>query len=135
MRSAQPLAVLDLDRLAHVDPRAVAVAALNKTRVQEGLAFAGEVKLTDFGIAKLATQKSVFYRVKGKVGYMSPEQARGEKLDQRSDLFSLAVCLYEALVGERLFVADLLSTASMIYAQPIRAPFPSRWVLHSPPAL
>src|SRR5690606_23942007 len=51
----------------------------------------GEVKLTDFGIAKASTHNSVFYRVKGKVGYMSPEQARNEPLDHRSDLCSLAV--------------------------------------------
>ena len=65
------------------------------------------MKLTDFGIAKASTHRSVFYKVKGKVGYMSPEQARGEPVDARSDLFSLGVVLYEVLVGERLFVGDL----------------------------
>ena len=87
---------------------------------------AGEVKLTDFGIAKLATQQSIFYRVKGKIGYMSPEQARGETLDHRSDLYSLAVCVYEALVGQRLFVADMISTPSMIYSQPVPPPSTTR---------
>jgi serine/threonine protein kinase len=80
----------------------------------------GEVKLADFGIAKASTHKSVFYRVKGKVGYMSPEQAYGRPLDHRSDLYSLAVCLHEMLSGERLFVADLLTTADQIYHQRIR---------------
>lgn len=84
------------------------------------LSGAGEVKLTDFGIAKASTHRSVFYKVKGKVGYMSPEQARGEPVDARSDLFSLGVVLYEVLVGERLFVGDIMSTASQIYAQPIK---------------
>src|SRR5262245_39171073 len=79
----------------------------------------GEVKLTDFGIAKANTHRSVFYRVKGKIGYMSPEQARGEKLDHRADLYSSAVCLYEILTGERLFVGDLSMTADQIYSQPI----------------
>ncbi|ACY16719.1 serine/threonine protein kinase [Haliangium ochraceum] len=80
----------------------------------------GEVKLTDFGIAKAATHNSVFYRVKGKIGYMSPEQARGEDLDHRSDLYSLAVCLYEVLTGERLFVhAGLTTSADEIYSQPV----------------
>jgi len=80
----------------------------------------GEVKLTDFGIAKAATHNSVFYRVKGKVGYMSPEQARSEPLDHRSDLYSLAVVLYEMITGERLFVhAGLTSTPEQIYGQPI----------------
>lgn len=82
----------------------------------------GEVKLTDFGIAKAATHNSVFYRVKGKIGYMSPEQARSEHLDHRSDLYSLAVCLYEGLTGERLFVhAGLTTSADEIYSQPVPA--------------
>ena len=59
------------------------------------LSHAGEVKLTDFGIAKAATHTSLFYKVKGKIGYMSPEQAKSESLDHRSDLYSLAVCMYE----------------------------------------
>ena len=87
---------------------------------------AGEVKLTDFGIAKASTHRSVFYKVKGKVGYMSPEQARGEPVDARSDLFSLGVVLYEVLVGERLFVGDIMSSASQIYAQPIQPPSQKR---------
>src|SRR6185436_87269 len=45
----------------------------------------GDVKLSDFGIAKASTFSSVFYRVRGKVGYMSPEQARNQPLDARSD--------------------------------------------------
>ncbi|HEX7842472.1 MAG TPA: protein kinase [Kofleriaceae bacterium] len=81
---------------------------------------AGEVKLTDFGIAKAATHNSLFYKVKGKIGYMSPEQARSEPLDHRSDLYSLAVCMYEVLTGERLFVhAGLTTSADEIYSQPV----------------
>jgi eukaryotic-like serine/threonine-protein kinase len=82
----------------------------------------GEVKLTDFGIAKASTHNSIFYRVKGKVGYMSPEQARSEELDHRSDLYSLAVCLYEVLTGERLFVnVGLTTSAEEMYSQPVPA--------------
>ena len=75
------------------------------------LSYAGEVKLTDFGIAKAATHTSLFYKVKGKIGYMSPEQAKSEPLDHRSDLYSLAVCMYEILTGERLFVHAGLTTS------------------------
>jgi serine/threonine protein kinase len=84
------------------------------------LSYAGEVKLTDFGIAKAATHTSLFYKVKGKIGYMSPEQAKSEPLDHRSDLYSLAVCMYEILTGERLFVhAGLTTSANEIYSQPV----------------
>jgi eukaryotic-like serine/threonine-protein kinase len=82
----------------------------------------GEVKLSDFGIAKAATHSSAFYRVRGKVGYMSPEQARSQPIDHRTDLYSVAVCLYEALTAERLFVGDLSTPADVIYAQPIVPP-------------
>jgi hypothetical protein len=82
----------------------------------------GEVKLTDFGIAKATTHRSVFYRVKGKVGYMSPEQARGEPLHPRSDLYSVGVSLFEMLTGERLHVPQSITTsADEIYAIPIPA--------------
>ncbi len=84
------------------------------------VSYAGEVKLTDFGIAKAATHNSLFYKVKGKIGYMSPEQARSETLDHRSDLYSLAVCMYEVLTGERLFVhAGLTTSADEIYSQSV----------------
>jgi serine/threonine protein kinase len=86
----------------------------------------GEVKLSDFGIAKASTHSSVFYRVRGKVGYMSPEQARNEPVDHRSDLYSLGVCLYEALTGERLFVGDLSTPPDVIYGQPILPPSKKR---------
>ncbi len=79
----------------------------------------GEVKLTDFGIAKATTHRSAFYRVRGKVGYMSPEQARNEAIDARSDLYSLAVCLHETLAGERLFIGDLTTPPEEIYGQPV----------------
>jgi serine/threonine protein kinase len=89
----------------------------------------GEVKLSDFGIAKAATHSSLFYRVRGKVGYMSPEQARNEPIDHRTDLYSVAVCLYEALTAERLFVGDLSTPADVLYGQPIVPPSQKRKVL------
>jgi serine/threonine protein kinase len=70
-------------------------------------AYSGEVKLCDFGIAK-ATLSKVNTKtgvIKGKVKYMSPEQALGRKLDHRSDIFSLGSCLYEMLTRIPPFTA------------------------------
>jgi serine/threonine-protein kinase len=63
------------------------------------LSYRGEVKLCDFGIAKAATTRVQTKTgvIKGKVKYMSPEQAMGRKLDHRSDLFSLGTVMYEML--------------------------------------
>jgi serine/threonine-protein kinase len=79
----------------------------------------GEVKLSDFGIAKAVTYSSVFYRVRGKVGYMSPEMARNQPIDARSDLFSLGVSIYETLIGERIYTGDLNTPPDKIYAQKV----------------
>jgi eukaryotic-like serine/threonine-protein kinase len=70
--------------------------------------YTGEVKLCDFGIAK-ATLSRVNTKtgvIKGKVKYMSPEQALGRKLDHRSDVFSLGSCLYEMLTRVPPFTAS-----------------------------
>ena len=71
------------------------------------LAYNGAVKLTDFGIAKASarTSKTLAGRIKGKIGYMSPEQCRGEDVCRRSDIFSLGIVLYEATTGARAFYA------------------------------
>ena len=70
--------------------------------------FAGDMKIVDFGIAKSDTKLSMAVetrsgRLKGKVPYMSPEQARGEALDARSDIFAVGVMLFELTTGKRLF--------------------------------
>ncbi|QQR80312.1 MAG: serine/threonine protein kinase [Deltaproteobacteria bacterium] len=65
----------------------------------------GAVKLTDFGIAKAASrhQETMTGVLKGKFAYMSPEQAGQLPMDHRSDLYALAIVLYELLTQERLF--------------------------------
>lgn len=65
----------------------------------------GEVKLVDFGIARAATKASHTDSgsLRGKLLYMSPEQAWGKSLDRRSDIFSLGVVFYEVLTGHPLF--------------------------------
>jgi serine/threonine-protein kinase len=67
----------------------------------------GGVKLTDFGIVRFTDmdRRTVTGQVKGKAGYMSPEQVRGEELDARSDLFNIGILLAELLLGEPLFRA------------------------------
>jgi len=69
------------------------------------ISYEGQVKVADFGIAdgeggQHETQAGV---LKGKYSYMSPEQSQGELLDNRSDIFSLGICLWESLTGHRLF--------------------------------
>lgn len=68
------------------------------------LGYDGSVKLADFGVmrhgGRAATEPGI---LKGKLGYMSPEQASGAALDHRTDLFALGIVLYEMTTGERLF--------------------------------
>lgn len=70
--------------------------------------FNGAVKVTDFGVATATahTRTTEAGGVKGKMGYLSPEQCRSEALDRRSDIYALGVLLYETTLGERLFYAD-----------------------------
>lgn len=66
------------------------------------ISYDGVVKITDFGIASARLVEEEDGVIKGKYGYMSPEQARGEKVDRRSDLYSLGVILWECLTGRAL---------------------------------
>jgi serine/threonine-protein kinase len=69
------------------------------------LSYSGEVKLTDFGLAAstLKLEKTAPGIIYGKVSYMSPEQARGEALDGRTDLYAAGIILWELLTGRQLF--------------------------------
>ena len=72
------------------------------------VSFSGEVKLIDFGIAQAITKRAKTNAgiLKGKFGYMSPEQVGGQHVDHRSDVFSCGIILYELLTGQRLFVGE-----------------------------
>jgi TonB family protein len=68
----------------------------------------GDIKLCDFGIAKAASKAShtLAGALKGKLQYMSPEQAWGRQVDRRSDIFALGILLFELLAGRKLFIGD-----------------------------
>ncbi len=71
------------------------------------VSYGGEVKVVDFGIAKAETHAKTSTGVlKGKISYMSPEQAWGKPIDLRSDIFSLGLVLYEMFTGDKLFKGD-----------------------------
>jgi len=85
----------------------------------------GEVKVTDFGIARVMTSsKTQTGVVLGTPSYMSPEQIAGQKVDGRSDLFSLGVVFYELLTGERPFQGD--SIATLMFNITTASPLPVR---------
>ena len=99
--------------------------------------FTGDVKIVDFGIAKSGIQiadDTKDGQLKGKVPYMSPEQARGEEIDWRSDIFAVGVMLFELTTGRRLFKgASEYETLTMIIDRDY--PRPSQVKPGYPPAL
>lgn len=74
------------------------------------ITYEGDVKIVDFGIAKAASQTSMTQMgmIKGKIAYMSPEQASGKAIDHRSDIFSCGIILYEMVTGKRMFSGDTM---------------------------
>jgi len=82
------------------------------------ISFEGDVKLTDFGIAKAASKASTTDKgaLRGKLLYMSPEQAWGKPMDKRSDVFSLGIVFYETLTEQKPF----LGTSEMSILETVR---------------
>lgn len=77
----------------------------------------GKVKVTDFGIAKAATSNTISSNTMGSVHYISPEQARGGYSDEKSDIYSLGVTLYEMLSGRVPFVGDNTVSVALLHIQ------------------
>lgn len=93
--------------LAGPDGKALNVVHRDVSPQNVMIAYDGQVKLLDFGVAKLDTadHQTRTGEVKGKMAYMSPEQALGDKLDRRSDLFSIGAVLFECLTGQPMWGA------------------------------
>ncbi len=79
----------------------------------------GTIKVTDFGIARFARseQKTITDKAIGSVHYISPEQARGETTDERTDIYSVGVILYEMLTGRLPFQADNAVSVAIMQLQ------------------
>jgi eukaryotic-like serine/threonine-protein kinase len=96
----------------------------------------GSARITDFGVARAASRLAITrpQQVKGKVGYLSPEQAHAQDVDRRSDLFTMGIVLWEALAGRPLFHGDTeAATLSRLIAGPI--PSVQSFVTDVPPAI
>ncbi len=78
------------------------------------LTYDGQIKIIDFGIAKAASRISNTRSgvIKGKVAYMSPEQAEGREVDHRSDIFSVGILLYEMVTGRYMYEGDAMDILS-----------------------
>jgi serine/threonine-protein kinase len=79
----------------------------------------GTIKVTDFGIARFARsdQRTITDKAIGSVHYISPEQARGEKTDEKADIYSVGVMLYEMLTGKLPFQADSAVSVAIMQLQ------------------
>jgi eukaryotic-like serine/threonine-protein kinase len=97
----------------------------------------GVVKIVDFGVAKAVGRVSEATRagqLKGKFGYMSPEQARGKPIDRRSDLFALGIVLFELTTSRRLFRGESdIETLKLVISS--RIPPPTSFDPKYPPEL
>jgi serine/threonine-protein kinase len=96
----------------------------------------GHVKLIDFGIAKARgrVQQTTTTSLKGKIRYMAPEQAYGQPVDRRADVYALAVVLWEMLTMRRMFTADNDFALLDMVRSPSPPP-PSTYLEGCPPAL
>lgn len=109
---AVEIAAAVLEGLSHAHAKGVIHRDIKPDNVQ--ILSNGTIKITDFGIARLTFQPNLTMdgQVFGTPSYMSPEQIVGKDIDARSDLFSVAVMLYEMLAGVKPFTGDSVVTIS-----------------------
>ena len=84
----------------------------------------GKVKVADFGIARATTSNTIQELAIGSVHYLSPEQARGGYSDERSDIYSLGITMYEMLAGKLPFVGDSNVSVAIAQINNTAAPIP-----------
>ena len=77
----------------------------------------GKVKVTDFGIAKAASSQTISSNAMGSVHYISPEQARGGYCDERSDIYSLGITMYEMITGRVPYEGDSTVAVALLHIQ------------------
>jgi serine/threonine protein kinase len=117
MQARVLLEVVEGLRYAHelkdYDGRSLEIVHRDVTPHNIFVTFDGQVKLLDFGIAKAATSsvRTATGVIKGKLTYMAPEQARGESVDARADLYAVGVMLWEAVTGRRRWPKGLSQPA------------------------
>ena len=98
------------------------------------ISLAGKVKVTDFGIAKAATSNTITSNVMGSVHYTSPEQARGGYSDEKSDIYSLGVTMFEMLTGRVPFNGETTVAIAIKHIQE-EMPSPREFVPEIPYSL
>ena len=84
----------------------------------------GSIKVADFGIARAISEETFSTVGVGSIRYMSPEQAKGEKCDKRSDIYSLGISMYEMLTGRLPFEGDVVVSVALAHLEE-KMPAPS----------
>jgi serine/threonine protein kinase len=123
-----------LDGLAHAHSKGVIHRDIKPENIH--ILPTGLVKITDFGIARLKYEPNLTMdgQIFGTPSYMSPEQVQGGAIDERSDLFSVGVILYEMLAGYKPFQGDsvITITYNIVHTEPPsppNIPAPLEWVI------
>lgn len=117
---ADALSVAHRNGIVHRDIKPGNIMVSSETPAQTG----NQIKIMDFGLAKLKgrSKLTVTGTAIGTLAYMSPEQTRGEPVDQRSDIFSLGAVFYEMLAGSPAFIGDY--EAAVLYSLVNEEPIP-----------